>query len=210
MKGVLGLLKRSLPTTAESRGNDSMLFTSAFAELGVDGSFLVPWESRAVEIGAKRIPADPAAQKMRQLWAKDKYMGRLDVSAAERLGRFFDFAQIPADRDIIRQDEYGNFLVVLLSGTIAVDREQPWGELLRLSEARPGDMLGEMSLLDSGSRFSVCTSVTPCEVAVLGAESLDQMMTLDAPLAANLVALLARKLSQRLRVVTQRLSEHRF
>ena len=57
-------------------------------------------------------------------------------------------------------------LVIVLDGTIAVDRVQPWGERLRLAEARPGDILGEMSLLDSGMRFSVCTSLTtakwPC------------------------------------------------
>jgi len=41
-----------------------------------------------------------------------------------------------------------------------VDRVQPWGEHLRLAETRPGDILGEMSLLDSGIRFSACTTLT--------------------------------------------------
>ena len=98
-------------------------------------------------------------------------------------------------------------MIVLLSGTIAVDREQPWGERLRLTEARPGNILGEMSLLDSGMRFSVCTSLTDCEIAVLSAQALDEMMAADPALAASLVALLARKLSRRLRVVSTRLSE---
>ena len=209
MKGVLDLLRRSTGQGAGEERGDSLLFTTAFADQGVDPSMLVPWEARANEVGAKRLPAARGVKLLQQLWAKDKYMSRLDAGAVQRLEKFFDFATVPPDRDVIRQDEYGNFMIVLLSGTIAVDRLQPWGEQMRLTEARPGDILGEMSLLDSGSRFSVCTSLTECEIGVLGAEAMDEMMRDEPQLAAALVALLARKLSMRLRVVGARLSERR-
>ncbi|MBA2674401.1 cyclic nucleotide-binding domain-containing protein [Ramlibacter sp.] len=207
MKGVLDLLRRASPRGGDVQ--DSLLFTTAFADQGVDPSMLVPWEARANEVGAKRISGTRGMGQLQALWAKDKYMGRLDAEAVRRLEKFFDFAFVPADRDIVRQDEYGNFMVVLLSGTIAVDRLQPWGEQMRLTEARPGDILGEMSLLDSGMRFSACISLTECDIAVLGAEAMDQMMREQPHLAASLVALLARKLSMRLRVVGARLSERR-
>jgi CRP-like cAMP-binding protein len=134
-------------------------------------------------------------------------MGALEEKAVLRLEKFFDFASVPSNRDIIAQDEYGNFMVVLLTGTIAVDRLQPWGEKLRLTEAKAGDILGEMSLLDSGLRFSACTTLTESEIAVLSAEGMDQMMTEEPQLAASLIALLGRKLSLRLRVVSARLSD---
>ena len=207
MKGILSLLKSKVQKPGED-ANDSVLFTTAFASLGVDESLLVPWEARAVEVGAKRLPASRGGKLLQALWAKDKYMAHLDQGAVERMERFFQFASIPPNRDVIRQDEYGNFMVVLLTGTIAVDRIQPWGEQLRLAETRPGDILGEMSLLDSGMRFSACTTLTDCEVAVLSAEAMDEMMAQDPQLAASLVALLARKLSLRLRVVSARLSEN--
>jgi len=206
MKGVLDLLRRSTPRGADDR-TDSVLFTSAFADQGVDPSMLIPWEARANEVGARRVPAARSLKLLQALWAKDRFMSRLDAGAVQRLEKYFDFAVVPADRDIIRQDEYGNFMIVLLTGTIAVDRLQPWGERLRLTEARPGDILGEMSLLDSGQRFSVCTTLAECEVAVLGAQAMDEMMGGDPQLAAGLVALLARKLSMRLRVVGARLSD---
>ena len=207
MKGILSLLKSKVQKPGED-ANDSVLFTTAFASLGVDESLLVPWEARAVEVGAKRLPRNRGGKLLQSLWAKDKYMAHLDQGAVERMERFFQFASIPPNRDVIRQDEYGNFMVVLLTGTIAVDRIQPWGEQLRLAETRPGDILGEMSLLDSGMRFSACTTLTDCEVAVLSAEAMDEMMTHDPQLAASLIALLARKLSLRLRVVSARLSEN--
>ncbi|MEO5658698.1 MAG: cyclic nucleotide-binding domain-containing protein [Polaromonas sp.] len=207
MKGLLGLMKQSSPTRADSDSPDSFLFSTAFADQGIDASMLVPWEARANEVGAKRLPGKRGSKLLQELWAKDSYMARLGADAVPRLERFFDFANLPANRDVIRQDEYGNFMIVLLTGAIAVDREQPWGERLRLTEARPGDILGEMSLLDSGMRFSVCTSLADCEIAVLSAQALDEMMATDPVLAAGLVTLLARKLSRRLRVVSARLSD---
>ncbi|ADU98263.1 cyclic nucleotide-binding domain-containing protein [Alicycliphilus denitrificans] len=207
MKGILGLLKSRPQKTGED-SSDSVLFTTAFASQGVDESLLIPWEARAVEVGAKRLPKSRGGKLLQSLWSKDKYMAHLDQSAVERMERFFEFAAIPPNRDVIRQDEYGNFMVVLLTGTIAVDRVQPWGEQLRLAETRPGEILGEMSLLDSGIRFSACTTLTDCEVAVLSADAMDEMMSQDPQLAASLVALLARKLSLRLRAVSARLSEN--
>ena len=207
MKGILGLLKSKNRKSGEE-STDSVFFTTAFADQGVEQSQLVPWEARAVEVDAKRLPQSRGGRLLQSLWSKHKYMAHLDHDAVERMERFFEFASVAPNRDLIRQDEYGNFMVVLLTGTIAVDRVQPWGEQLRLAETRPGDILGEMSLLDSGIRFSACTTLTECEIAVLSAEALDEMMAHDPQLAASLVALLARKLSQRLRVVSARLSEN--
>lgn len=209
MKGILGLLRMSSRNNKPQQDHsDSVFFSTAFANQGVDPAMLVPWEARAVEVGAKRLPASKGGKLLQALWSKDKYMAHLDQDAVRRMENFFEFAQVPPNRDLIRQDEYGNFMIVLLSGTIAVDRLQPWGEQLRLAETRPGDILGEMSLLDSGIRFSACTTLTDCEVAVLSAKGMDDMMVKDPQLAASLVALLARKLSLRLRAVSARLSEN--
>jgi CRP/FNR family transcriptional regulator, cyclic AMP receptor protein len=209
MKGILHLLKSKMAPSAEGDAADSVMFTTAFASMGANGAVLVPWEARANEIGAKRLSGSRGVDLMRGIWSADKHMSQLDDASVARLGHFFDFALVPADREIISQDEHGDFMVLLLSGSIAVDRNQPWGENLRLTEGRPGDILGEMSLLDSGARFSSCISLNECQVAVLAARELDEMMSTDPLLAARLIGLLARKLSSRLRVVSARLSDVR-
>lgn len=206
MKGGPDRAKRPAREATGDRP-DPLLFSSAFGDLGVDPSMLVPWEARAGDIGATALASSRGIELLQSLWSRDKYMGRLDADAIGRLEQFFDFAAVAAARDIIRQDEYGNFMIVLLSGSIAVDRRQPWGEQMRMAEARAGDILGEMSLLDSGMRFAHCTTLSECEIGVLGAEALDRMMATDPELAASLVALLARKLSLRLRVVGARVSD---
>lgn len=187
--------------------SESVLFSTAFAGLGVDPALLVPWEARAVEVDAKRLNQERGTQLLQQVWSRDKYMSQLAEGDIVRLSRYFDFGTLASNRDIIRQDEYGNFMLVVLSGSVAVDRIQPWGERLRLAVTRPGEILGEMSLLDSGIRFSTCTTMSDCEVAILSADGMDEMIDSSPKLAASLVALLARKLSLRLRVVSARLSD---
>ena len=208
MKGLLRRIRQGGPAGDGSDGSDdadTFFFSTAFADLGIDASSVVTWEARANEVGAKRLPAGRGIKLMQALWNRDHFMARLGPDAMLRLEKFFDFAFVPANRDLIRQNEHSNFMMVLLTGAIAVDREQPWGDRLHLTEARPGDVLGEMSLLDSGPRFSVCTSLNDCEIAVLGAQGLDDMMASEPALAASLIALLARKLSRRMRVVSARL-----
>lgn len=207
MKGILGLLRhKSKPQPGEER-LDSMLSTTTFAGLGPDAGALVPWPARAAEVGAASLNPSRGITLLQALWAKDKFMCQLDPNAIARMEPFFVFARVPAKRDLIRQDEYGDFMLVLLSGRIAIDRLQPWGERLRLAEAAPGEILGEMSLLDSGIRLSACSSLSECEIAVFSAEALDQMLGAEPALAANLIALLARKLSLRMRVISARLSD---
>lgn len=209
MKGILGLLRsKTIAPKSPDDSGDSTFFSTAFAGQGVDDSLLVPWEARAVEIGAKRIPPQRGSKLLQGLLAEGKITAQLPAELMLRLEHFLEFAQLPPDRDVVRQDEYGNFMFFLLSGTMAVNRVQPWGERLLLAQTQPGDVIGEMSLLDSGIRFSTCTTMSECEIAVLTAEALDEMMVKDPQVAAALVAVLARKLSLRLRKVSLRLSEN--
>ena len=121
-------------------------------------------------------------------------------------GNYLEYVQVEAGRQVIGQDEQGDFLLIVLDGTVAVERVQPWGAKARLGESRAGDVLGEMSLLDAGARFSACTTLTPAKFAVLGAAALDRMMQHEPRLAAAMLAWLARRLSLRLRQVSARLS----
>jgi len=97
-------------------------------------------------------------------------------------------------------------MLIVLDGTLSVDRGQPWGSKARLAEAHAGDMLGEMSLLDAGARFSSCVTVTPCILAVVEAKRLDEMIGREPRLSVALLASLSRRLSLRLRQVSARLS----
>jgi len=185
---------------------DSGYFSTMFLERDEEAPPLVPWDVRATQLQAQ--PLDPAegALKFARAWSNDRHAVALADSEQKRLMEYLSFVGLTPDREVIVQDEQGAYLLIVLEGTIAVDRVQPWGGRARLGEARVGDLLGEMSLLDAGTRFSSCRTLTPCVVAVLEAHALDRMMTDDPRLAAVLLAALARRLSLRLRQASARLS----
>ena len=56
----------------------------------------------------RRISVEKGAAKLRELWGRDPHMKRLDNASMDQLMHFFEFATVPANREIIQQDEYGN------------------------------------------------------------------------------------------------------
>jgi len=122
------------------------------------------------------------------------------------MSQYLEFVQLPVQREVIAQDELGDYMIIVLDGTLSVDRGQAWGSKARLAEAHAGDMLGEMSLLDAGARFSSCMTLTPCTLAVVEAKRLDEMIAQEPRLGVALLASLSRRLSLRLRQVSARLS----
>jgi CRP-like cAMP-binding protein len=197
----LGGTRRENPETP-----DSGYFSTMFLEREEETPTLVPWVARASQLQAKTVDAAEGSAKFARAWNNDRHTVALSESELQRLTQYLGFVSLAPDREVIAQDEQGDYLLIVLEGTIAVDRVQPWGGRARLGEARVGDLLGEMSLLDAGTRFSSCRTLTPCMVGVLEAQTLDRMMKDDPRLAAVLLAALARRLSLRLRQASARLS----
>ncbi|MCB2000826.1 MAG: cyclic nucleotide-binding domain-containing protein, partial [Rhodoferax sp.] len=79
--GIFDILKTREPTDRMEDRQDSVLFSTAFAGLGVDASLLVPWEARAAEVDAKRLESARGTKLLQNLWSKDRYMRHLDLKA---------------------------------------------------------------------------------------------------------------------------------
>jgi len=166
----------------------------------------VRWALRAAQLGA--TPADPAecTERLVALWSGGKLANALDPAALRRLEGYLQYARVGPGKRVIEQDEGGDFMLVVLDGSILVERLPTVGSTAKLAEARAGDVLGDMALLDAGPRFSTCTTKTACLLGVLETESLARLMKDDAHLALVLLASMARRLSLRLRQVSARLS----
>jgi CRP/FNR family transcriptional regulator, cyclic AMP receptor protein len=185
---------------------DSGYFSTMFLEREESAPPLVPWATRAGQVQAAVVEPTQGAIQFGRAWSNDRHAVTLAEDELRRMTEYLLFVRVAADQEVIAQDEQGDYLLIILEGTLAVDRVQPWGGRARLGEARVGDLLGEMSLLDAGTRFSSCRTLTPCVLAVLEAHALDGMMKNDPRLAAVLLAALARRLSLRLRQASARLS----
>ncbi len=182
---------------------------SRFFALDPDEAAALPqatgWTARSRQVNAQAFDEKKGMALLRKLWLLDPMMSSMGGAFVERMAPYIQFASVPGEQEIIQQDEHGDYLLVLLKGAISVVRKQEWGEVLVLANVAQGEMLGEMSLLDGGVRFSTCVTRSECQIAVITAESLDQMIVGERQIAATLIALLARKISLRLRVVSARL-----
>jgi CRP/FNR family cyclic AMP-dependent transcriptional regulator len=196
------------PTTpgVDSQQSDSGFFSTQFVERSDEAPVLATWAARAPQVGAQPLDRKHAETMFAKLWGADRYVAALSPDELLRMSQYLQYVSVPANKEVIGQDEQGDYMLIVLDGTLAVDRVQPWGGRARLAEARAGDMLGEMSLLDAGARFSACTTLTPCTLAIVDAQRLDEMIMFEPRLGLALLASLSRRLSLRLRQVSARLS----
>lgn len=197
-------MKKVLDRERPPVGGDSG-FSSTMA-MEPDPTTVVTWSQRALQVHAEPFDRQLGSAAFAKLWRDDARVAALDTDDVSKLAGYLRFVRVPAGQQVIAQGERGDFLLVVLDGTIAVDRVQPWGHRVRLAEAHAGEMLGEMAMLDAGTRFSACTTQGACSLAVIDAEALSRMLRDEPRLAAALMAALSRRLSVRLRQVGARLA----
>lgn len=85
-----------------------------------------------------------------------------------RGGRSPRFERVKEGRALVEQGDVGSVLYLLLDGILAVEVD---GQVL--AEVGPGAVLGERAVLEQGRRTATLRAVTPCRVAVAGADDID-------------------------------------
>jgi hypothetical protein len=192
----------TLPPPAD---DDPGFFATQFMERPESVRAKSAWAARALVVGAQSFSADEGFKALEKAWGGDHLFAALDRGERKRLSATIEFVTVPAGREVIVQEERGDYALVVLEGVVAVDRAQPAGGRARLAEAREGDLLGEMSLLDAGSRFASCLTLTPCKLAVLTTEALDDLSVEEPRVGMAVMASVARRLSLRTRQLSGRL-----
>ncbi len=163
------------------------------------------WTARALAVGAHALDPEQGLALLSKAWGSDALMASLPPEDLRKLLGHMEFVTVPPGRELIAQDEKGDYAMIVLEGLAAVDRVQPTGARARLAEAREGDVLGEMSLLDAGARFASCITLSRCSLAVLTNQALDELAIEEPRLGMALMTSLARRLSLRMRQLSARL-----
>jgi len=162
MKSLFERFMGGTPTThsAEHSADDEGFFSTQFMERPDSFRAASAWMARALGVGAHGIDKEHGLAALDQVWGKDHFFAALDPVEKRKLLDYLDFVTVPAGRELIVQEEKGDYALILLHGVVAVDRIQPTGVRARLAEARDGDVLGEMSLVDAGVRFASCVTLS--------------------------------------------------
>ena len=108
---------------------------------------------------------------------------------------------VPRDSTVLREGDEGDFLAILVTGQAVILKNHN-GLQKVVHELNPGEMIGEMSLVDGKPRFATCVTVEPSDFAVLTHERFHQMLADHPRLANKLLLMLLRHSTSRLRQAT--------
>lgn len=117
------------------------------------------------------------------------------------LSQYMECFGVPSNATVLREGNDGDSLAILLTGN-AVVLQSHHGRQHVVSELKPGEMLGEMSLIDGQTRFYSCVTTEPSDFAVLTTARLKQMLDEQPRMGNKFLLMLLGLTTMRLRIAT--------
>ena len=115
--------------------------------------------------------------------------GGLDQEALERIAALAKEATFQDGEALMSEGDAGHELYVLTDGRLSVTRE---GKQIR--ELKPGDFLGEISLIDGQPRTATATAVGPVSALVIDHHDFVKLMDSYITVRVGIVMALARRI----------------
>ena len=127
----------------------------------------------------------------------------LDERQRSRIGDLMTIRRFDAGTMILKQGSSAVALYLILDGEVEISREpEEGGKAVALARLHPGDIFGEMAVLDDDTRSSSVVATEPVRCALLSRWELLQELRRYPELSIELVRVLAR----RIRVLDERLA----
>jgi CRP-like cAMP-binding protein len=95
---------------------------------------------------------------------------------------------------VVQQGDPGDGLYVIAAGYLKVTLTGPTGTTSTLSIMGPGEMFGELSLLDGGARSATVTAITRCELLAIERQSFLRLFESRPNLGITIMEVVARRL----------------
>ena len=117
---------------------------------------------------------------------------QLDALLAKAIRR-----EVQTGETIINQgDEDGDFAVFLLSGGLKISFVSASGREIILSYCAPGELVGEIALLDSGPRTASVTAVAPSTILIFPSQLFLEVVSSSPASIAGVMRELAKRVRQ--------------
>jgi CRP/FNR family transcriptional regulator, cyclic AMP receptor protein len=118
----------------------------------------------------------------------------LDHAERETLAQIMDCEHVAAGKVIFDMGDVGDCLYILRSGHVHIYVENTTGEKIVLGEFEPGEVFGEISLLDGGPRTATAIAMEDSELFVLTRDDLQSLITEHPHAAIDLLTMVGRRL----------------
>ena len=131
------------------------------------------------------MPRDDKVELMRSV----PLFAGLTEHELERLSRMADIVDLPKDRVILTQGQLGWEMFVMVTGSAHVERDGT-----SFGEVGPGEVLGEIALLDGGPRTATVTLSQPSRLLVLARREFQTMLDEFPEIRLRILETVARRL----------------
>lgn len=139
--------------------------------------------------------------------SRPKAVVQLNLDEARLIAAGMGLVTFPAGATLLREgaESASGHMLLILDGEVSVDSQSAGGgeAPLALSVLGQGEIIGEMALLDGAPRAVSCTAVSAVLAAGLSRKGLEDLMAAHPVVAAKLVVVLATRIADRLRAVSQ-------
>src|SRR6516164_9973267 len=124
------------------------------------------------------------------------YFRDLEPEALDQLCRYAKLTVLKRGATLFAKDDPGNSLYAVISGTVKISVSSPDGRNAILNLIGPGEVFGEMSVLDGQPRSADATANTNCEIFVIDRRDFLPFVRSQPALAMKFIELLCARVRQ--------------
>lgn len=134
------------------------------------------------------MPIDPAVLK------EVAHLQELSDSERAALAERLELLRYATGETVFSFGDPGHALYIVRSGEVEIFVKNDQGEKIVLETSKPGDVFGEVSLLDNGTRTAWVTAISQVELLRLDREHFEDYVRHYTPAALNMLSVIARRL----------------
>lgn len=107
-----------------------------------------------------------------------------------------DLVEFPAGAVIIAEGKEGNHMYVVMKGEVTISLKDTI-----LATAKPGEMVGEMALINSDRRSATVTARTDCQLALIDQTSFESLLRHVPEFTIHVMNVLANRLQNAYEII---------
>ena len=137
----------------------------------------------------------------------------LDEKQISEIEEYFAKRKYPKNSMVILEEEFGDIVFIIKSGTVKITRVNDEGKEVILSLLGPGEIFGEMAILDGESRSANALAQEDCVLYVIQKSEFIQLLRNNFDVSLALMSDLAkriRKSDQQIEALSLSDAEHRI
>lgn len=138
----------------------------------------------------------PSHEEKRQIFERNFLFGELSSDEIDTLIHFARTERYPAGEEIYAKGSPGESMMAVLRGTAKMTSVSRDGKEIVLNIMHPGEIFGEIALLDGGARSADAIAMTDCEILILLRRDFMPILKKRADICLILMEILCQRLRQ--------------